>query len=54
MPLGDKISFKKYADNNETINGALKKTTYISTKSNLCNELNIKNVAVTINKDLTI
>ena len=48
------MSFKKYADKSETINGALKKTTYMSTKSNLCNELNIKNVAVTINNDLII
>ena len=36
--LKDKTSFKKYAESNETIKGAEKKTTYISTKSNFCKE----------------
>jgi hypothetical protein len=44
----------KKADKIATIKGAEKNTTYISTKSNLCSELNIKKVAVTINSDLNI
>ena len=38
IPLKVKISFKKYAESNDTTNGAVKKTTYMSTKSNFCKE----------------
>ena len=48
------MSFKKYADKSETINGALKKTTKMSTKSNICNEMKIQKDAETINKDQII